>query len=271
MTIRITHVSDLHFHKNNSDNAQADALLNSIAERYSFLKDETNYLLVTGDIVDDGDDRQYSHARSMLERFEGGILLCPGNHCYGPYGNVYRAECADRFDQLVLELKINTEPNRSYKNQDISVKVLSDGKGVDILTIGLNSILDTDSVLDFAKGGIGIKQLNDLDMVLSNPEYIPMKKLIYLHHRPQKCTWYLELTDSEDLMAVLNNRADIVCFGHSGGSMSVTEPEQTQAMLAKKKRFGVPFLLNAASSVKMEMFYEIVVDGSYMSVETKTI
>ena len=265
--LRIIHVSDLHFHQDNDDNKDALSLLSEICVRYSFLPNGSNYLLATGDIVDDGTAKQRSRASHALEPFQGSLLIAPGNHDYGPVGNLYDPKCASAFDKFIRNLGVN----HSYKPKKICVRKLQDAKGSELLSIGLNSNLETTWVGDFARGGIGKSQLEALDKVLGQAEYKDMRKLVYLHHRPEECQWFLALTDSNDLMAVVNNRVDVLCFGHSGSTMKEQEPPQARMMYAARRQFGVPYLLNANASRYRKMFYEITVDKSDLKVDLKTI
>ncbi len=265
--IRIIHVSDLHFHKDNDDNKNSLALLSEICARYSFVPNGVNYLLVTGDIVDDGTGKQRAKARPALEPFQDALLIAPGNHDYGPLGNLYDPKCATAFDRFIRKLGVH----HSYKQKRICVRKLQDGKGSALLTIGLNSNLETTAISDFAQGGLGESQLDALDKVLGQPEYRDMRKLVYLHHRPEPCEWYLALTDTSDLMAVVNNRVDALCFGHSGSTMKDQEPPQARMMYAARRKYGVPYLLNANASRYRKMFYEITVDKSELKVDLKEI
>lgn len=51
--MRFIHLSDLHFHCNPQDNTAIITTLDVIKERYP-----THYVILTGDIVDDGHEEQ---------------------------------------------------------------------------------------------------------------------------------------------------------------------------------------------------------------------
>lgn len=51
--------------------------LDVIKERYP-----THYVILTGDIVDDGHEEQYKRAAEALAPFTGRIFISPGNHDY---------------------------------------------------------------------------------------------------------------------------------------------------------------------------------------------
>lgn len=264
--IKIAHVSDLHFHKEGEDNKKALSLLEKVKGSYDFAHDEA-YLLATGDIVDDGEISQYNNALTALTPFKEQLLVVPGNHDYGFAGNIFSRESALLFDNEFLP---NLDVSFRFMQKQPAVKLLDDQKGSKLLTVGLNSVLETSTVLDFARGGIGTQQLEQLDAVLARPEYTDIPKLVYLHHRPQKCLWFLEMVDAEDFMAVVNrNNVSVVAFGHSGGTMKGEEPPQARIMNIIEKKFGVKYLLNANSSVAAQKYYEITVDKGTVAVAIK--
>jgi len=94
--MKFIHISDLHFHRHESDNEAATSLLQFINQNYPDHK-----LIVTGDIVDDGDEEQFKRAYEALEPFKGRIYISPGNHDFGAAGNFYSRERAERFDSML--------------------------------------------------------------------------------------------------------------------------------------------------------------------------
>ena len=263
--IRIAHVSDLHFHIATAENKEALSLLGRVKKAYPF-DSGSDYLLVTGDITDDGDKFQYAKAFSALKPFGTNLLLTPGNHDYGPLGNLYFEESAKAFDKLLSKLSIK----HRYFEKEIAADVLDDKKGTQVLAVGVNSVVNSEIPFDFARGEIGDGQLNALQAILSDPTYADMFKLVYLHHRPQRCNdWFMELVDSEDFMAVLNqNGVDVVAFGHTGGSMRENEPPQARVVKVFVRKFGVKYLLNGNTSVDAQKFNEMIFAGDRLSVNT---
>lgn len=261
--ITIAHVSDLHFHTDQDDNRDAIALLKKVKSAFNNA-DGMHQLLVTGDIVDDGDIEQFGNATAALKPFMDHLLVAPGNHDYGYAGNIYSDDSAQLFDNSFLPT-IGVSDKFALK-QPVT-HLLDDGAGTQLLTVGLNSVLETENPLDFARGAIGKQQLSQLNDILSKAVYENIPKLVYLHHRPQKCSWFLELVDAEDLMAVINqNNVSIMAFGHSGGSMKAEESHQAQIMNIIRKQYGVRYFLNANSCVDAQKYYEICVSGGNVAV-----
>ena len=264
--IKIAHVSDLHFHHAATNNKKAISLLKKVQKAYPF-SNGYNYLLVTGDITDDGDKTQYAKAINGLKPFVGHLLLTPGNHDYGPLGNFYSEDSAKAFeDYLLHKLAIN----HHYIDKQPAIDILDDTQGTQVLAVGLNSVVNTEIPFDFARGEIGDDQLTSLQGILSDAKYADMHKLVYLHHRPQRCNdWFLELVDAEDLMAILNQSGvNVVAFGHTGGNMGESEPPQARTVRVFVRKFGVKYLLNANTSVDAQKFNEIIFDGDTISVKT---
>lgn len=264
--IRIAHVSDLHFHIASAKNKETISLLRKVKKTFSFAS-PNDYLLATGDITDDGDKLQYRKAFEALKPFKMHLLLAPGNHDYGPLGNLYFEDSARAFDDYLLK-KLCIQ--HGYLNKLPVVDVLDDANGTQVLAVGLNSVIDTEIPFDFARGEIGENQLDALQDILSDKKYKDMYKLIYLHHRPRRCNdWFYELADAEDLMDILTqNGVDVVAFGHTGGSMCEDEPPQARTMRVFVKKFGVKYLLNANTSVEAQKFNEITFAGDILSVKT---
>lgn len=96
--MKFIHLSDLHFHKFASDNVEINRRLKYIEQHPDY---SSHYLIVTGDIVDDGHARQYANAYEALSPFLGRVFICPGNHDFGAAGNSFSAERAARFDTML--------------------------------------------------------------------------------------------------------------------------------------------------------------------------
>ena len=79
--MKFIHISDLHFHKNPAKNGEVNVLLNKINNKYPH-----HNLLITGDIVDDGHERQYREAFHALEPLKhqrmSDIVVIPDTYQY---------------------------------------------------------------------------------------------------------------------------------------------------------------------------------------------
>lgn len=215
--IRIIHISDIHWGKYKSHNKRIKSNIKKIWDKYfsSPEKRNENYLLVAGDMTDDGKAQQYKDVQELLSGFKGRILLAPGNHDYGPHGVGYKSTCAKAFDTYMTKGLAGFKETYFSKDKPIT-KVLSDENGNQkVLSIGLNGCLKTKSILDTACGELGKSQWQALKRILKDSKYKNMWKIVYLHHHPfvQHHLTH-RLYDSEKLMLILYDKIDILAFGH---------------------------------------------------------
>jgi predicted phosphodiesterase len=205
--MKIIHLSDLHFHRSNDDNKKTIKTLENVKKNYP-----DHYVLVTGDITDDGHQKQYENAQAELKKFENRIFIAPGNHDFGAVGFVYSKERARRFDEM-LSMPLNQGGTFFSENKPV-VNVVKDGNDT-IMFIALDTNLETENVFDFACGEVGDTQLNALDNILSRPTIPEMKKVLFFHHHPfMHNDPFMELKDAKKLARVVFGRIDVIMFGH---------------------------------------------------------
>lgn len=205
--MKLLHVSDLHFHMSNSKNKKALAVLGYIKENYP-----DHYLVVTGDIVDDGHPVQYEKAFKALKQFKGRIFICPGNHDFGAAGNFYSRERAARFDEYLSEPL--AQGGTFLGDHSPVVNVVEDGD-VYVALIALDTNLETNHPFDFACGEVGDTQLQALETILKDRSLTEAYKVVFFHHHPFiHRNPFLELQDARTLMRMLYKNADCVLFGH---------------------------------------------------------
>jgi 3',5'-cyclic AMP phosphodiesterase CpdA len=203
--IRILHLSDLHFHRSESDNVTILTTLEQIASNYP-----QHHILITGDITDDGHETQYQNAQSALERFRGRLSLVPGNHDYGPFGNFYDETCATLFDRY-LAIPFQNAP---FAEGSVPIANTLETASEKVLLIGLNSTLRTVAPFDFACGEVGGAQRAMLAELLSNPANQDCIKIVALHHHPLYHHPFFRLLDGDDLMRIVVGRIEVLAFGH---------------------------------------------------------
>ena len=232
--LTIIHISDTHFHRNDPDNRLVVDRLISI-QNEEFLSSNEVYLMVTGDIVDDGHDVQFANAARALSLFpRTHCLVAPGNHDYGASGIFYDPVCARRFDKLIASPMAYT---RSYFEKMPIVRVLRDAKGRRLMTIGINACLETVHSLDFSCGEVGERQLKQLDAILNNPEAAAIPKLVYLHFHPFDRGRGLKLRDSAAFMECVKGRVAALCFGH----------KHEQKLWSGPNQYEIPWIAAAGS------------------------
>jgi len=229
--MKILHLSDLHFHTSGNKNRKINKTLNNVKKKYS-----DHYIVVTGDIVDDGHKKQYENAYKALKDFKGRIFIVPGNHDFGVAGNLYSKERAVRFDEM-LSIPLEQEGTFSLDNHPV-VKVIDEGNDK-MMFIGLDSNLETDIFFDFACGKIGKIQRRALAGILGDHTTWDMKKVLFFHHHPFiRNDPFMEMKDAEKLARVLYGKVDVVMFGHKHEMDHKTNTWGTEYILASDNSPG---------------------------------
>lgn len=205
--MKFIHLSDLHFHRSNADNKEALAVLNYVKEKYP-----KHYLIITGDITDDGHEQQYKNALKALLPFKGRVFICPGNHDFGAAGNFYSYERALRFDKI---LSVELSQGGTFTGDNTPVVNCMTQGGDHVMLIGLDSNLETYHAFDFACGEVGDVQMDALNTILCDPQIRDMTKILFLHHHPFiHNNPFMELKDAQQLIRTIYTRVDVVLFGH---------------------------------------------------------
>ena len=143
-------------------------------------------VLITGDIVDDGKARQYNSAVKLLRPLvENGfkVLPTPGNHDYGPCGNIYTEESQAYFQKYMLSELIEYEPAGvpGTTMEDLFPMVTTVGE---VVFIGLDSVVGKeDAAMHFASGEVGTEQRQKLIDILTDPEIVFGKKKEVAHEK----------------------------------------------------------------------------------------
>jgi 3',5'-cyclic AMP phosphodiesterase CpdA len=205
--MKFIHLSDLHYHRHQKDNKGANEALQFIKAQYP-----KHYLILTGDISDDGHEQQFANAFKALEAFKGRIFLCPGNHDFGAAGNFYSQERAERFDAMI---SIPLGQGGTFTRDNTPVVNVLSASGDTVMLIALDTNLETEHFFDFACGQVGDKQLSALDAILSNPATAHLTKILFFHHHPFiHNNPFMELVDGRQLMRTIYGRVSAVLFGH---------------------------------------------------------
>lgn len=205
--MKFIHISDLHFHRRKADNKKALATLDFIKQNHP-----NHNLIVTGDIVDDGHEKQFKQAHAALNPFKGNVFICPGNHDFGAAGNFYSRERAERFDHA---LSIPLEQGGTFTGDTTPVVNVVKDKNDQVMLIALDTNLETEHPFDFACGEVGDRQLAALCNILSNPESAHFTKILFCHHHPFiHGNAFMELVDGRELMRTIYSKVDVLLFGH---------------------------------------------------------
>ncbi len=199
---KIIHLSDLHIgYRDCGKNFR------SIIDNIAFLKQPSSgyVVVITGDLEDNANNPLHAEeAMESVTRLRSlgyTVLLVPGNHDYGT-GSMGNRDCVPVFKE------------RFYKNIEVTFPKLDIIEGVAF--IGLDSTAEEISWYDriFSEGELGDAQLGRLKTLLDGGSLDGLKKVVYMHHHPFDFKLWRHLRDSEKLKEVIENRVDMLLFGH---------------------------------------------------------
>jgi 3',5'-cyclic AMP phosphodiesterase CpdA len=210
---KILHLSDFHigYLENNIDTLFER--LKIIVDNAIFVLQPANeyIILITGDLINNAFVEQYwINAQTQINKLKSAgftVLVVPGNHDYGFWGNFEDKKFIDIFKRTYF----GTE-NIEYPKLDIIDE---------IAFVGLDSMaeeLTWHSKL-FANGKLGKDQLQHLENILLSKDAKECKyRVVYLHHHPfDPVSDFHCLDDSEDLGQSLQNcrNVDALLYGHN--------------------------------------------------------
>ena len=248
--MKILHISDLHIKQVTKTWGIPDEdqiifrLLKSIKERYP-----AHYLVVTGDITDNGSQEEYEQALAALWPFKGRLFGSPGNHDYRYKGNFIDPKKAARYDEMI-SIPLNQHGFFFGDNIPIVNRV------GDTLFIALDSNLEMDIPyypFEFACGEIGPRQLTELDEILTRSN--EKTKIVFLHHHPFiRNSPFMKLKDADKLKEIISERVDVLLFGHRH------HQEYWQG------RWGIPHILAAGKASRESTVGEITIENGEIEV-----
>jgi 3',5'-cyclic AMP phosphodiesterase CpdA len=184
--IVIAHVSDNHFGNEEQEPTARNA---AVMDHLLAMDPRPDVLVVSGDVADHGLPDEYAAARAWLDRWDGPLAVCPGNH--------------DVRSAFVAGLGIET---RTVVEAAGSRFVL------------LDSLVDAVDGVRIDEGLLGDDQLAWLDARLAED---PRPTYVVLHHPPTTISLELmdpiRLRDGDALAAVLARHPQVVAtlVGHA--------------------------------------------------------
>lgn len=237
--MKIIHLSDLHI--GSSDNIEKS---NRIADWIIANKEthESDLVIISGDLVDDGQRWQFILAQALIERLKDEgftVLVAPGNHDYGPDGFRESATSQQDFCELISGIKEYPEVYHIG------------GQAIIILDSMAEEIRNID--LWGAQGYLGEAQLQKLDLILDELAENPAVENVVLtmHHHPFDYLFYHGLRDDADLKGVIARRRDapprvnVLLFGHKHIDKRFNDPEDNKEAL-----FGIDMIYASGQTVE---------------------
>lgn len=258
--MQFLHLSDLHILADSSLNRTIEQRLQFIRRTYP-----NHYLILTGDIIDNegqvvpgttlpigltqaamnalaapppplgplephlAKTRQaLGHALKLLSPFKGRVYLCPGNHDYALWGNLYFAEFRQAFDSILATPLLQASGGLplgtgTTSKRPVLYSVINGSTKVCLL--GIDTAADpyvAGSGAGVATGAVGGAQLTALQQFFLPGTVVPglgnalgFMTLAFFHHHPWLHTEpALKLLDADKLMTVLHGNVDLILFGH---------------------------------------------------------
>jgi 3',5'-cyclic AMP phosphodiesterase CpdA len=229
--MKLLHISDLHF-RTDIDTRAWSIFFEQIGLRFP---DHT--LVLTGDVVDDGQEAEFDMAEGFLAPFKGRLLMCSGNHDYGLAGNIYLQECVDHYNDF--DSKVLPIPH------DLGSVLIGD-----VQFVRITSSFQTLKPFEFACGEVGPDQMEWMKTVLSSS--LANRKVVYLHHHPFiHADPTMKLLDADEFMqACRDGNVDILLFGHK------------HVARMWKGRAGIPLVCAGGRTTQ---------DGSAWEIDTDTL
>lgn len=262
---KFIHLSDLHIRTDNrkDNNQNCIKVVGYIIQQYPV---EKPVILITGDIVDDGHESQYKNAVSLLKPLiDNGfsVLAVPGNHDYGPMGNIYTEKSQRLFQKYILsELLSNTDASKvGVVMEDLYPMVTEIG---DSLFIGVDSVVGAeDQFMHFASGEVGKDQRKKLKTILHNNQNSGKNIVVFFHHHPFDRRFVMEMDDAKKVMRLLAGKTDVLCFGHDHNSKAYNDKHNIDWILASGKT------TKKGKNYKLQ-FREITIESNSHSVSMRS-
>jgi len=189
----IYHISDLHVKDSIFawlHNRRVDSLISKVIHDYDVSHaGEDAVVLLTGDLVDSGGKREYRKLEKYLDRLDAKmkVRFVPGNHDIGGGGGtLFSRESVEEFEKLAARYGFNagyiSKYNSEYPGYTPFHEIFAGKNGDDpVRVLYLNSCCE-DQMGDFARGNLGMYQLNALEKALINQAGI--QTVICIHHKP---------------------------------------------------------------------------------------
>jgi len=258
--MKFIHISDLHIHygEDREETVNARLLIDGIIRKYA--DDEKPWIIITGDIVQDGLERQYKMAVEILSKLKSAqfkLFIQPGNHDYGPHGYLAYTECAQGlFQKYILDKLLKLDKAKQQGVRMENIYPIRNEHLENIIFIGLDSIAAIeDKFLHFSRGSIGKHQRDAMMDYIDIAKLKGKKVVVCLHHHPfyrdEFAKPIMELEDSSTFMETIKGKVDVLCFGHKHKSnfwSTIKDNDKSN----KSKNYNIPLILASGKSVERD-------------------
>jgi 3',5'-cyclic AMP phosphodiesterase CpdA len=222
--MKILHLSDLHIGKIlftpfTDEEKETKELVNDIIRGKSGIDKKKSLILITGDTVNDGEEKEFVKAEKILTKLTDAgfkVMVVPGNHDCGLAGNLADPESYELYKKHLGSFRGNS---KNYQFPYIA-------KFTGVTVIGIDSMqgeMEEDKGL-WANGQIGAVQFNRLKNILTeirDQKGYKHRIVLALHHHPfdlEGCKSIIHLLkDGDVLMDTIRldrYKVDALLFGH---------------------------------------------------------
>jgi 3',5'-cyclic AMP phosphodiesterase CpdA len=237
--VNIIHLSDLHIGKSNNLD-KAKRVVDWIIDNQDL--HQSNIVVISGDLVDDGASWQFEDARVLMDRLRDKkftVLAAPGNHDSGPDGFRESPESKKNFRDMISHVA------------EYPAVFIKSGQAFVILD-SMEAEMEKTEIWG-AQGYLGLKQLQKLDLLLDELAENPAVEnvILVLHHHPFDYLFYHGLRDHADLKGVISRRpgepprVNVLLFGHKHLDHRFNDPEDN-----KEELFGIDMIYASGQTVE---------------------
>jgi 3',5'-cyclic AMP phosphodiesterase CpdA len=237
--VNIIHLSDLHIGKSNNLK-KARSIVDWIVDNQDL--HQSKIVVISGDLVDDGETWQFEEARDLIETLRGEdftVFAAPGNHDSGPDGFMESPESKRNFRDLISHVA------------EYPAVFIKSGQAF-VLLDSMEAEMEKTEIWG-AQGYLGLKQLQKLDLLLDELGDNPAVEnvIVILHHHPFDYLFYHGLRDHADLKGVISRRpgkpprVNVLLFGHKHLDHRFNDPEEN-----KEELFGIDMIYASGQTVE---------------------
>ena len=237
--MNIIHLSDLHIGKSNNLE-KAQNIVDWIIDNHDL--HQSKLVVISGDLVDDGETWQFEEARDLLYRLHEEsytVLVAPGNHDSGPNGFRESLDSKRDFRDLISQIV------------EYPALHIQSGQAFVILD-SMEAEMENREIWS-AQGYLGLAQLQKLDLLLDELAGNPAVEnvILVLHHHPFDYLFYHGLRDHADLKGIISRRpgqpprVNVMLFGHKHLDHRFNDSEDD-----KEELFGIDMIYASGQTVE---------------------
>lgn len=207
----IIHLSDLHIGKGTGEKIHLSRIADKIKTDYQGAR-----VIITGDLTNASSKKQFRHVCELLETLppENPVLVVPGNHdcAVGPFGSCYSPVARRNYRNYFGSPSEWTGSGVEWQSKIVD--------GLDVWVDDLVVYCGVDSCIPkscwnlIITNGLMSEELAD-NLKATLDAHHARTRVVFLHHHPFALVPdFVALDGKERLLAALQNRCELLLFGH---------------------------------------------------------